>query len=137
MSQSRERIEAYLAAFASGQPDQVAANVTEDFENVHLGALGLGCSGRAAYAERLKGFLSDFQEIRYELEGFMDAGSAAAIMYTMRFRQDGAPFTVSGMMWFELKDGLIARRTDCWDGVAYLQQTSLNASEIFDLVQGT
>jgi hypothetical protein len=36
----------YLAAFATGRAEQVAAYVTEDFRNVHASALGSGCTGK-------------------------------------------------------------------------------------------
>ena len=52
---------AYIAAFASGDPDAVADRVTEDFENNQMGVLGSRFRGRDLYRTRLKGFLAQFE----------------------------------------------------------------------------
>ena len=36
---------------------------------------------------------------------------------------DGHPIDITGVMLFEVADGLIARRTDVWDSQTFLRQT--------------
>ena len=59
---------AYLAAFASGLPEQVTALVTDDFVNEHTAALGSGCVGKTEYTQRVPGFLASMPGLRYEVE---------------------------------------------------------------------
>jgi hypothetical protein len=45
-----------------------------------------------------------------------------------RFRQleathEGSPIAFPGVMWFEVSDRMIARRTDLWDSLTLLRQT--------------
>jgi hypothetical protein len=47
---------AYLHSFATGDPDEVAAHVTDDFVNEHTAALSSSCNGKTEYRRRY-GFL--------------------------------------------------------------------------------
>ncbi|MEM6683400.1 MAG: nuclear transport factor 2 family protein [Pseudomonadota bacterium] len=127
-------IRRYLNAFSSGDPEQVAACVTEDFINQHLGMLGGGCTGRDAYLKRLGKFLTDFAALRYDVLETCAHESHGSARYLMHFRQGGAQFEVPGMMWFAFKDGAIAQRTDCWDGLVYLKQAGTSADDIAALL---
>ena len=130
----REFIESYLDSFASGDPKSIAAHVTEGFVNEHFGYLGAGCVTREAYTERLKGFLSTFKDLSYQPQSIVVNGTTGAARYIMRFEHDGHRITINGMMWFELSDGLISRRIDCWDSLSYLNQIKSSAEDIVSLL---
>lgn len=127
-------ITSYLASFSTNVPEKVAAHVAPDFENVHLGILGGGCTGRDVYQQRLAKFLSEFQQISYTVLDTVAEGTNASARYTMAFTQDAKRFEVPGIMWFALCDGLIAKRIDCWDGLVYLRQRGATAQDIADIL---
>lgn len=119
----REVALAYLAAFATGDPDAIAALVTEDFVNEHTAALGRGCEGRDEYRSRLPGFLASFADLRYEVEDVVTEASRVVAAYTMTARWQGEhPVSIRGVMRFTMRDGLIAHRTDYWDAAGFLAQ---------------
>lgn len=113
----------YLASFASGDPDRVAENVTEDFRNIQTGALGKGCVGRDVYRNRLEGFLASFEALNYEPVDVIVEDGKVSISYRMRCISGGRPVDIPGVMVMEVRGGLVASRRDYWDGVTFLQQT--------------
>jgi steroid delta-isomerase-like uncharacterized protein len=120
----------YLAAFASGDPDAVAACVTDDFVNEHLSELGSGCEGRDEYRRRLPGFLSTFAGARYSIVDIgavrsdrTDGVEAVVARYRFEAEYERTPIDIPGVMWFEVREGRIARRTDLWDSLTFLRQT--------------
>jgi ketosteroid isomerase-like protein len=117
----------YLAAFAEGDPDEIAGHVTETFVNEHLAELGDGCIGREEYRRRLPGFLSAFSGARYTpvdvVEATGDTSQHVVVRYRFEADHDGHPVDLHGVMWFEVRGGLIARRTDLWDSLTFLRQT--------------
>lgn len=120
--------QAYLAAFATGDPDAVAALVTEDFRNVHASALGSGCTGRDEYRRRLPGFLASMPGLRYEVEEPIVDGDRVAAPYLLHAdvtAADGTtvPLRIPGVMLLTLRDGLVEERVDVWDALTYLRQT--------------
>lgn len=121
----------YLAAFATGDPDTVAACVAPGFVNEHTAALGSGCVGRAAYRERLPGFLSGMANLVYEVEDVVADGSRAVATYTMRADWEGrVPIEVRGAQRLVVDgDGLIAHRTDYWDSAVFLVQADPAAAK--------
>ena len=130
VAQVDERLEivrTYLASFTTGDPDAVAACVTAEFVNEHLSELGSGCVGRDEYRRRLPGFLSTFAEARYSVVTLagIDTPDAGDVVVRYRFQaiHDGLPIDIPGVMWFEVRDGLISRRTDLWDSLTFLRQT--------------
>jgi ketosteroid isomerase-like protein len=133
MATPREIVTTYLASFATGDPDAVATCVTEDFVNEHLSELGTGCVGRDEYRRRLPGFLATFMGARYtvvELAEILHSadtsgrGSAGAVArYRFEATYEGTPIDIPGVMWFDVRDGLVARRTDLWDSLTFLRQT--------------
>jgi ribokinase len=114
---------AYLASFATGDPDAVAHHVTDDFVNDHASALGSRGEGRDEYRRRLPGFLASFPGLRYDVERIVAEGSHAAVTYRMSATSDGWPIDIRGVMMIEVRDGKVARRTDYWDALTYLNQT--------------
>lgn len=114
---------AYLAAFATGEPEQVAANVTDDFVNDHASALGSGCEGIDEYRRRLPGFLGSLPGLRYEIEQLIVDGSSVAAPYRLTATSDGTPVDIRGVMVIETRDGKVAKRTDYWDALTFLRQT--------------
>ncbi len=120
----------YLASFATGDADAVAACVTDDFVNEHLSELGSGCAGRAEYRRRLDEFLSTFVGARYSVVTLAeiaetsppDAGDVV-VRYRFEATYEGTPIDIAGVMWFDVRDGLVARRTDLWDSLTFLRQT--------------
>lgn len=112
----------YVAAFATGDPDAVAALVTDDFVNDHTAALGGGCVGRDEYRRRLPGFLESFPGLRYDVEQVIADGTTVAVPYRMTATSDDHPIDLRGVMVIEVRDGLVAKRTDYWDALTYLRQ---------------
>jgi ketosteroid isomerase-like protein len=118
---TRDVVLGYLGALNGGDPDAIAACVTEDFVNEHTSARGSSLTGRAAYLERLPGFLAAFAGLTYEVEDVLVDGDRAAVAYRMTalMQRDGAPAVpvdVRGVFRFRVRDGLVAARADYWDG---------------------
>jgi ketosteroid isomerase-like protein len=128
-----ETVRAYLASFETGDPDAVAACVSTDFVNEHLSELGSDSQGRDEYRRRLPDFLSTFVGARYSIitladvvEADSDAGTVSGSVvarYRFEATYDGTPIDIPGVMWFDVRDGLITRRTDLWDSLTFLRQT--------------
>ena len=120
-------VRAYLASFATGDPDAVAACVTADFVNEHLSEVGSGCEGRDEYRQRLPDFLSTFEGARYSIVTLGAIATPGAgdvvVRYLFEATFEGTPIDIPGVMWFDVRDGLIARRTDLWDSLTFLRQT--------------
>lgn len=113
----------YMASFATGDPDAVAAHVAADFVNEHTAALGSGCVGSDAYRERLPGFLSDMAGLVYEVEHVVVNGTTAAVFYTMTARWQGeTPIEVRGAQRLVIEADLITHRVDYWDSKVFLDQ---------------
>ncbi len=127
-------VKSYLASFSSGDPEQVLQNIHPEFVNEHLGFLGNGCSGKGVYAERLKGFLGQFRNINYQLQNCIEQSSSVVCRYRFQFNQQGKPFDIPGIMWFEILDGLIVRRIDCWDGLNYVKQGGMGLDDLAELI---
>jgi ketosteroid isomerase-like protein len=47
----------------------------------------------------------------------------AAVRYRLTATVDGHAIDIPGLMLFEIRDGLIAHRTDFWDSLTFLRQT--------------
>jgi ketosteroid isomerase-like protein len=128
-----EVVRAFLAAFETGDADAVAAWVTADFVNEHLAELGSACRGRDEYRRRLPGFLSTFVGARYSIVALAEVTDAAngsdacpggvVARYRFEATYEGSPIDIPGVMWFDVRDGLVARRTDLWDSLTFLRQT--------------
>lgn len=120
---------AYLAAFATGDPDAVVALVTDDFVNEHTAALGSGCEGKEEYARRVPGFLASMPGLRYDVEEVIAEGDRVAAAYTLHttFTSDGIerPIAVRGMMRFRVEGDLVAHRVDYWDSLVFQRQAGL------------
>ncbi len=112
----------YLKAFSTGDPDEVARHVTDDFENIQVGLLGTGCVGADNYRERLPGFLTAFKKLNYEVSEVIADGDKVAAAYTMTFMDENRPIEIEGVMIMTIKDGRIAMRKDYWDGLSYQEQ---------------
>ncbi|MFE5857865.1 ester cyclase [Streptomyces sp. NPDC056500] len=127
-SVTRTAVARFVAALNSGDPDRIADLVTEDFHNEHTSSLGKSLHGRAAYRQRLAGFLEEFQDLRYETEDLLVDGDRAALAYRMTFVWTGAShrpeISVRGMFRFRVEDGKIAHRIDYWDSGTFHQQTT-------------
>jgi ketosteroid isomerase-like protein len=124
-------VRGYLGSFAGRDPDAIAAHVSDDFVNEHTAALGEGCRGRAAYRERLPGFLADMHELRYEVEDVIVDGSRAAVAYTMHARWQGdRPISVRGVQRLRVAGGLVSERVDYWDAADFLLQADPAAAAV-------
>ena len=119
-----EAASAYLKSFATGDPSAVAAHVSDDFANEHTSALGDPCRGRDAYLDRLHGFFGAFPGLSYEIEEILASGDRVAAAYVMRARSGGCPIEIRGVMRMTIRCGLVARRTDYFDSLTFLQQTN-------------
>lgn len=112
----------YIEAFSSGDPDTVAAWVTEGFANNQMGVLGSRFAGRALYRQRLEGFLGRFAGLRYAAEATIVEGDRVVVPYVMTASDAGRPIEIEGVMLITVEDGLVSRRDDYWDGLTYLRQ---------------
>jgi steroid delta-isomerase-like uncharacterized protein len=125
-STTRRVVTDYVEAFATGNPDRIAAFVTEDFRNRHAAALGEPCDGRDAYRARLPAFLAAFRGLHYEIEDVVVEGDRACVAYRLHAHADGPDgereVDVPGVMRFVVVDGRIAERTDYWDALTFLGQ---------------
>lgn len=118
-------VRAYLAAFGTGDPDEVTSLVTDDFVNEHTAALGTGCIGKEEYERRVPNFLASMPRLRYEVEDVIADGDRVAAAYTLHTHVNERDVAVRGMMRFVVRDGLIARRTDYWDSLVFQRQAGL------------
>ncbi|MCB0968590.1 MAG: nuclear transport factor 2 family protein [Ilumatobacter sp.] len=118
-----ETAAAYLAAFATGDPEQVAANVTDDFVNDHASALGSGCEGIDEYRRRLPGFLASMPDLRYDVEQLIVDGANVAAPYRLTASPGGTAVEIRGVMVIATRDGKVSKRTDYWDALTFLRQT--------------
>jgi len=112
----------YIAAFSSGDPDQVAARVTEDFANNQMGVLGNRFTGRDLYRTRLVGFLKQFEGISYAVASPIVQGNIVAAPYVMTATDAGRPLRIEGVMMITVEGDLVAQRDDYWDGLTYFRQ---------------
>ena len=62
---------------------------------------------------------------RYEVEDVVVDGDRAAAAYTLHATVNERPITIRGVMWFNIRDGLIAKRTDYWDSLVFQRQAGL------------
>lgn len=115
----------YLAAFASGDADQVVAFVSDGFVNEHTAALGSGCEGKDVYAGRVPGFLASMPGLRYEVEDLVADGDKVMVAYTLHAHVNERDVAVRGVMRFEVRSGLIDRRVDYWDSLVFQRQAGL------------
>ena len=116
---------AYLAAFATGDADQVVAMVTDDFVNEHTAALGSGCNGKHEYTRRVPGFIGSMPGLRYEVEDVIADGDRVAVAYTMHTEVNDRHIAVRGVMRFRVEGELVAHRTDYWDSLVFQRQAGL------------
>lgn len=130
-SDTRTAVLTYLAALHGGDPDAIAACVTEDFVNEHTSARGQSLVGRLAYRERLGAFLATFAGLRYEVEELLADGERASVAYRMTAEvavEGGrAPIAVRGVFRFGVRHGLISHRVDYWDGEEVARQLAAGA----------
>ncbi len=129
MTGPTDAVTSYLDALNRGDPDSIAACVTEDFWNEHTSALGSSLRGRDAYRERLPQFLGRFRGLHYDVEDLLVDGDRAAVRYQMscRWADDAGrefPVSIRGMFWFAVRAGLIEHRIDYWDGTEFTRQVS-------------
>jgi steroid delta-isomerase-like uncharacterized protein len=129
-----EHCRSYLESFATGDPEKIAAHVTDDFVNEHTAALGSGCVGIDEYRKRLPNFIASMPGLRYEIGDTIAEGDRVVVTYTLRCTADPPngdadrtprDISVRGAMRFDLRDGKIARRVDYWDSLVYLRQAGL------------
>ena len=118
-------IRSYLASFADGDADAIAAHVDADFVNEHASALGRGSVGAEEYRSRLPGLLASLPGLRYDVESLIADGARVAVEYRLTATSEGHPIDIRGAMFLEVRDGLITRRTDYWDSLTYLHQTDV------------
>jgi ketosteroid isomerase-like protein len=127
----------YVAALGGSDPTHVAELVAEDFRNEHHAELGSGCTGRDEYSKRLPGFFATFANRRYEvtetaigsLVGDDRDGSEVVVRYRFGADIEGTRIDIPGVMWISVRDGLVARRLDCWDSLTYHRQTGTVPTE--------
>jgi predicted ester cyclase len=115
----------YLEAFSTGQPDNVAAFVTDDFINEHTAALGGGCVGIDEYRKRLPGFLASMPGLRYDIEDVVAEGDHVFAAYTLRTTVNDKPIAVRGVMRFFVRNDRIAHRIDYWDSLVFQRQAGM------------
>ena len=122
MTDAAAVVRSYLASFASGDPEAIAAHVTDDFVNDHASALGSGSDGAAEYRRRLPEFLRTMPGLRYEVTHVVADGDDLAAAYTLTAIPDGHPVELRGLMLCRVAGARVAARTDYWDSLSYLGQ---------------
>ena len=120
---ARSTVEQYLTALSNGDVAAVTALVAGDFHNEHTSTLGSSSVGRDTYRERLPGFLAQFAALHYEVVDIIAENDKVAVRYRLTANFDGHPLDIPGVMLFQLRNGMIARRTDVWDSLTFLRQT--------------
>lgn len=120
-----ELCSSYLASFATGDPDRIAAHVTDDFVNEHTAALGGGCVGIDEYRRRLPNFLASMPGLRYEQEDIVADGDRVMAAYTMHAVVNARAIAIRGVMRFQVEGDKIARRIDYWDSLVFKQQAGI------------
>ncbi len=113
----------YLEALGSGDPDLIAAHVSEGFVNEHTSARGTSLVGRESYRQRLPAFLEAFEGLRYQAEDIIAEGSRVAVPYVLTATVSGRPVRIRGIFRFRIEGGLITHRVDYWDGEEFRRQT--------------
>ncbi|HLN04954.1 MAG TPA: nuclear transport factor 2 family protein [Acidimicrobiales bacterium] len=137
---TRSAIERYMEMLNAHDPEQIAACVTDDFLNEHTSRRGRTLRGRAAYRDRLRTFLAEFEDLSYQVEDVVVDEDRAAVCYVMRARwrigapastsdgsvqaENGRPVALRGMFWFRVEGGLVAHRRDYWDGEDFASQVA-------------
>lgn len=116
-------VEGYLAALSAADVERVLEHVADDFHNEHTSSLGSSSHGRDEYRSRLPGFLAQFAGLQYEVIDTIVEDRRAAVRYRLTANFDGHPLDIPGVMLFEVRGCLIARRTDVWDSLTFLRQT--------------
>jgi ketosteroid isomerase-like protein len=124
---AKELVASYLSSFESADPEAIASHVAEEFENDQFGVLGIPCSGREIYRQRLAGFLNSFKNLRYTIEEMIEEDDRVAVAYIMNAEDNNRPIEIRGVMIILINDGQITRRSDYWDGLSYQQQASGDA----------
>ncbi|MFT5976783.1 MAG: ketosteroid isomerase-like protein [Gammaproteobacteria bacterium] len=119
----------YLKSFSTGDPALVASHVTEDFENNQMGVLGQCFVGQNIYLERLAVFLGTFTDLKYTSEEIICDGDKVAISYLMTANVDGCDINIPGVMTIMLREGIICKRNDYWDGLTYHKQIADSKDE--------
>ena len=119
----RTTVEQYLTALSNADIETATQLVTGDFHNEHTSTLGSSSHGRDSYRERLPGFLAQFAALHYEVIDIIVQDHRAAARYRLTANFDSHPLDIPGVMLFDIRDGLIARRTDVWDSLTFLRQT--------------
>lgn len=114
-----------MDSFASGDPDRVAAWVTDDFINNQMGVLGTRFQGRALYRERLEGFLGRFPGLNYTPGDPVAQNDRVVLPYIMGASDQGRPIAIDGVMVITVAGDRVARRDDYWDGLTYFQQIGI------------
>ena len=56
------------------------------------------------------------------MEQEVGEGTDVVVRYILHALHDDTEVTVPGIMWLSVVDGLIERRTDCWDSLGFLRQ---------------
>ena len=112
-----------MAALSAADVERVLSHVTDDFHNEHTSAIGVDSFGRDEYAGRLPDFLGQFAGLHYEVIDTIVEDRRASVRYRLTANFQGHPLDIPGVMLFEVRDGLIARRTDVWDSLTFFRQT--------------
>jgi steroid delta-isomerase-like uncharacterized protein len=117
---------AYLAAFATGDPELVLAHVADGFVNEHTAALGESTAGIDEYRRRLPGFIASMPELRYDIEDVVATGDRVVIPYTLRARVNERDIAIRGVMRFVVDtEGRITHRIDYWDSEVFRREAGL------------
>jgi predicted ester cyclase len=115
----------YLESFATGDPDRIAAHVSDGFVNEHVAVLGSSCTGKDEYLRRLPGFLDSLPGLRYEIDDVIADGNRVAVAYTLHAQLGDRSIRLPGLMRFRVEGDRIAHRVDYWDSLAFQQQAGM------------
>jgi ketosteroid isomerase-like protein len=74
---------------------------------------------------RVPGFLAAMPDLHYAVETVIADDDDVAAAYTLHARVNDRDVAVRGMMRFEVRGELIAKRVDYWDSLVFQRQAGL------------
>lgn len=113
--------------------DRVAAHYAPDYEGTDI-ATPTGQHGREAVAALYQRFWQGFPDLRITVQETVTQGERVALYWTARGTHSGSllhiPATgreveVQGMLFLEVRDGLVVRGTSVWDMAGLLRALGL------------
>jgi steroid delta-isomerase-like uncharacterized protein len=118
---------AYSGAWASHDPDAIAAMHTDD-SVFDLHDLGAPATGRAAVRDLIATLLKIAPDLRFKPVRVHFGGEHFVTEYVMSGTAQGKPFAIAGADVFTMREGLVGRKDTYLDWLAYERQVGIDPS---------